>query len=211
MKEVVLHGRTFVPYLTGEQISAAVRELGLRLKNDFKGRDPLFVCIMNGSFMFASELMYTIDEEWEVAFARYKSYEGTQSTGRLQELLPVTQDLKGRVVVIVEDLIDTGYTVYCLKKLFLEQGALGVGSAKDVARTQGPVLEDDAVAGNAAFGARAGVHGKADEARLAWLADHGGNLSIGSDATFGNLAHHVVHPREEPLCHSGPPPGCPRP
>ena len=64
MKEVVLHGRTFEPYLTGEQVSAAVRELGLRLKNDFKGRDPLFVCIMNGSFMFASELMYTIDEEW---------------------------------------------------------------------------------------------------------------------------------------------------
>ena len=126
MKEVVLHGRTFELYLTGEQVSAAVRELGLRLKNDFKGRDPLFVCIMNGSFMFASELMYTIDEEWEVAFARYKSYEGTQSTGRLKELMPVTQELKGRVVVIVEDLIDTGYTVYCLKKLFLEQGAAEV-------------------------------------------------------------------------------------
>lgn len=123
MKEVVLHGRTFEPYLTGEQVSAAVRELGLRLKNDFKDRDPLFVCIMNGSFMFASELMYTIDEEWEVAFARYKSYEGTQSTGRLQELLPVTQDLKGRVVVIVEDLIDTGFTMYNLQKHFYSLGA----------------------------------------------------------------------------------------
>ena len=123
MKEVVLHGRTFEPYLTGEQVSAAVRELGLRLKNDFKGRDPLFVCIMNGSFMFASELMYTIDEEWEVAFARYKSYEGTQSTGRLQELMPVTQDLKGRVVVIVEDLIDTGFTMYNLQKHFYSLGA----------------------------------------------------------------------------------------
>lgn len=123
MKEVVLHGRTFVPYLTGEQVSAAVRELGLRLKNDFKDRDPLFVCIMNGSFMFASELMYTIDEEWEVAFARYKSYDGTQSTGRLQELLPVTQELKGRVVVIVEDLIDTGFTMYNLQKHFYSLGA----------------------------------------------------------------------------------------
>lgn len=123
MKEVVLHGRTFELYLDAKQISAAVKELGLRLKNDFKGRDPLFVCIMNGSFMFASELMYAIDEDFEVAFARYKSYEGTQSSGQLKEIMPVSQELKDRVVVIVEDLIDTGYTVYNLQRLFLDKGA----------------------------------------------------------------------------------------
>ena len=70
MREVVVHGRTFQLYIEAERISQSIRDLGLRLKNDFKGRDPLFVCIMNGAFMFASELMYAIDEDFEVAFAR---------------------------------------------------------------------------------------------------------------------------------------------
>lgn len=123
MREVVLHGRTFELYLEAEVINQAVRQLALRLKEDFKGRDPLFVCIMNGSFMFASELMYAIDEDFEVAFARYSSYEGTSSTGQLREVMPVTQSLEGRVVVIVEDLIDTGFTMHCLQKRFYELGA----------------------------------------------------------------------------------------
>ena len=70
--------------------------------------------------------MYAIDEDFEVAFARYSSYQGTKSTFELKEVMPVMQSIEGRVVVIVEDLIDTGYTVYCLKKLFLEQGAAEV-------------------------------------------------------------------------------------
>lgn len=126
MREIVLKGLTFVPYIDAKTIGQAVKKLGERLKADFKDRDPLFVCIMNGSFMFASELMYAIDEDFEVAFARYSSYQGTKSTFELKEVMPVTQSLEGRVVVIVEDLIDTGYTVYCLKKLFLEQGAAEV-------------------------------------------------------------------------------------
>lgn len=123
MKEVTVLGRRFTHYIKAEQIGEAVRNLALRLKEDFKGRDPLFVCIMNGSFMFASELMYHIDEDFEVAFARYASYEGTQSTMELKEIMPVTQSLEGRVVVVVEDLIDTGYTMQCVRKRFLEQGA----------------------------------------------------------------------------------------
>lgn len=123
MREVVVHGRTFQLYIEAERISQSIRDLGLRLKNDFKGRDPLFVCIMNGAFMFASELMYAIDEDFEVAFARYSSYQGTKSTFELKEVMPVTQSLEGRVVVIVEDLIDTGFTMYNLQKHFYSLGA----------------------------------------------------------------------------------------
>ena len=79
MREIVLKGLTFVPYIDAKTIGQAVKNLGERLKADFKDRDPLFVCIMNGSFMFASELMYAIDEDFEVAFARYSSYQGTKS------------------------------------------------------------------------------------------------------------------------------------
>lgn len=124
MKEVTLHGRQFELYITAEKISQAVKALGLRLKEDFKGRNPLFVCIMNGAFMFASELMYAIDEDFEVAFARYSSYEGTQSTMLLKEIMPVDPErIKGRVVIVVEDLIDTGYTMKCVRDLYLKQGA----------------------------------------------------------------------------------------
>ena len=123
MREVVVHGLTFQLYIEAERISQSIRDLGLRLKNDFKGRDPLFVCIMNGAFMFASELMYAIDEDFEVAFARYSSYAGTESTGQLREIMPVTVPLEGRVVVIVEDLIDTGFTMHCLQKRSYEPGA----------------------------------------------------------------------------------------
>lgn len=126
MKEVTLHGRTFVLYKTAEEIGGAIERLASRLKSDFEGRDPLFVCIMNGAFMFASELMYAIDADFEVAFARYSSYAGTQSTMELKEVMPVSQSLEGRVVVIVEDLIDTGYTMQRVRELFLERGAAEV-------------------------------------------------------------------------------------
>lgn len=123
MREIVLKGLTFVPYIDAKTIGQAVKKLGERLKADFKDRDPLFVCIMNGSFMFASELMYAIDEDFEVAFARYSSYQGIKSTFELKEVMPVTQSLEGRVVVIVEDLIDTGFTMYNLQKHFYSLGA----------------------------------------------------------------------------------------
>lgn len=124
MKEITLHGQQFELYITAEQISQAIKALGLRLKVDFEDKNPLFVCIMNGAFMFASELMYAVDEGWEVAFARYSSYEGTRSTMLLKEIMPVEPErIKDRVVVIVEDLIDTGYTMKCVRDLYLQQGA----------------------------------------------------------------------------------------
>lgn len=124
MKEVTLHGRQFELYISAEEISQAVKALGHRLKADFKGKNPLFVCIMNGAFMFASELMYAIDEDFEVAFARYSSYEGTKSTMLLKEIMPVDPErIRDRIVVIVEDLIDTGYTMQCVRDLYQKQGA----------------------------------------------------------------------------------------
>lgn len=118
-----MHGRAFELYLTAEEIGWHIKALAERIKVDFAGKDPLFVCIMNGAFMFASELMYAINEGYEVAFARYASYEGTSSTHELREIMPVTVSLEGRVVVIIEDLIDTGYTMKCVRERFLELGA----------------------------------------------------------------------------------------
>lgn len=148
MTEVVVHGRTFELYLTADFIAQKIKALAQQLKADFEGRDPLFVCIMNGSFMFAAELMWAMDEGFEVAFARYSSYIGTESTHVLHELMPVDKDLSGRVVVIVEDLIDTGYTMRCVRERFLELGASEVYVAAMFSKPEAhtPDLEADYVA-----------------------------------------------------------------
>lgn len=148
MREVVVHGRTFELYLRAEEIEQNIKVLAHKLKADFAGKDPLFVCIMNGSFMFAAELMYHIDEAFEVSFARYSSYAGTESTHVLNEVMPVDKDLRDRIVVIVEDLIDTGYTMRCVRERFLELGAKEVYVAALFSKPEAhtPELEADYVA-----------------------------------------------------------------
>ncbi len=124
MKTVTLHGRRFELYKSAEEIQEAIVKVAGKLKADLKDKEaPLFVCIMNGAFMFASELCYALDETYEVRFARYSSYEGTQSTNVLKEIMPVGVPIEGRTVVIVEDLIDTGYTLKCLKEKYEQEGA----------------------------------------------------------------------------------------
>ncbi|MBB6276112.1 phosphoribosyltransferase [Porphyromonas circumdentaria] len=123
MKTIELNGKVFELYLTYEQIDKAIKDMAARIAKDMEGKDPLYVCIMNGAFMFASELLGYIGGDSEVAFARYSSYQGTQSTYDLREIMPVTTPLKGRTVVILEDLIDTGYTMSCVKELYYNQGA----------------------------------------------------------------------------------------
>lgn len=113
----------FVPYLKVEAIDQAIAQMADEIANKLGDRDPLFVCIMNGAFMFASELFRYLDDDYEVAFARYASYEGTVSTNKLTEIMPLSVPVAGRTVVIVEDLIDTGFTMKCLKEKYLAEGA----------------------------------------------------------------------------------------
>ncbi|WP_281676525.1 phosphoribosyltransferase [Porphyromonas endodontalis] len=126
MEDIELYGRVFAPYITYREIDAAIRRMADEIRVDMEGKDPLYVVIMNGAFMFASELLSYIGTEHEVAFARYSSYQGTQSTFSLKEVMPVSAPLKGRHVVILEDLIDSGYTMQNVKALYLDEGAVEV-------------------------------------------------------------------------------------
>lgn len=123
MRTVKLKDKEFEIYIPATRIHAAIKRMAAEIKRDLHGDNPLFVCIMNGSFMFAAELMQALDESYQVDFARYSSYCGTQSTFVLKEIMPVTADMRGRTVVIVEDLIDSGYTMSCVKEKFYELGA----------------------------------------------------------------------------------------
>lgn len=110
------NGLTFVPYITRTQIQARIEQLGAVITNEYKGKRPLLLCVLNGAFPFASDLFREIDTDAEIAFIRFKSYEGTQSTGAVKEIMGLTENIEGRSVIVVEDIIDTGHTIHQLIK-----------------------------------------------------------------------------------------------
>ena len=118
MEKVKVRDKEFSLFLTAEDIDRAVEQVAEMINLDMQGREPLFLCILNGAFVFASDLLKKVDVDCEISFVKLSSYSGTRTTNTVKELIGLDQSLEGRTVIIVEDIIDTGITMaYTLDKL----------------------------------------------------------------------------------------------
>lgn len=97
-----------IPY---NKIQERIEELAKTIDNDLKGKDVIFLGILNGSFMFAADLFKNIKIDCQISFLKLASYQGTSTTGKIKRLIGLNEDLRGKTVVILEDIIDTGITI----------------------------------------------------------------------------------------------------
>ena len=121
MENIKVRDREFTVSIPEEKIKARVAEVAAQISHDLEGKRPLFLAVLNGSFVFAADLLRGIETPCEISFVRMASYEGTSSTGAVKQLIGLKEDIKDRTVVIVEDIIDSGLTMVHLLELLKEK------------------------------------------------------------------------------------------
>jgi hypoxanthine phosphoribosyltransferase len=125
MEKVTLYDKTFRTFIPYEKLKEAIDVVAAKINNDFNGCEdvPILLCVLNGSIMFTSELMKRLTFNCQVVSTKLTSYEGTSTTGKVKQAMGLTADIKGRRVIIVEDIVDSGNTIVELKRILEEKEA----------------------------------------------------------------------------------------
>ncbi len=118
--QIKVKDKFFVPYLSKEQIEKSVNAIAIQINQDYKDEEVIFIGVLNGVFMFASDLLKNIKLDCKICFTKVSSYQGTQSTGKVKNLIGINEDLKGKNVIILEDIVDTGLTMRHVRKQILD-------------------------------------------------------------------------------------------
>ena len=112
MKNIIIQNKKFELFIPSEAIEKEVDRISVEMNRDLDGQLPIFLSLLNGSFMFTADLVKRFESHCHVSFVKMASYQGSQSTGNVQQLIGLNDDIKNRVVVIVEDIIDSGTTLF---------------------------------------------------------------------------------------------------
>ena len=107
-----IHDKTFIPYLRSSDIQQAVSKIAAQINEDYKGKSPLCIAILNGSFMFAADLFKQLDIDASISFIKLASYKGMNSTGNVVTAIGLETTLSGRDIILIEDIVDTGKTLH---------------------------------------------------------------------------------------------------
>ena len=122
LKTVIqLYDKQFVPFISAQEIEFAIAKMAAQVEADYADEIPVFIGVLNGSFMVVSDFLKQYKKPCEVSFIKLASYEGTSSTESIKQLIGLNQDLSGRSVIVIEDIVDTGNTLVELKELFKKE------------------------------------------------------------------------------------------
>lgn len=121
-----IHDKQFDIFISSEKIKERIRELAVQINSDYKTKNPLFLSILNGAFIFTADMFREINILAEVSFIKLKSYRKMQSSGKVKELLGLEHNIFGRNIIIVEDIVDTGKTLNHVLQEFEELGAKSI-------------------------------------------------------------------------------------
>lgn len=122
MEKIKINDKEFELFVPYEKIRANIERIADEMNRELGNKKPLFLCILNGAFLFATEIFKRIDSlEAEISFVKFASYEGTQTTGDAKQLIGLNEDIEGRTVVVLEDIVDTGITIESVIKQLQER------------------------------------------------------------------------------------------
>lgn len=126
MATIKVKDREFDIFLKEEDIQKEIKRVAGEINRDYPDKEPLFLCILNGAFMFAADLLKNVTVPCNVSFVKVASYQGTETTGKVKELMGLQEDVEGRHIIIVEDIVDTGYTMRDILESLSEKKAASV-------------------------------------------------------------------------------------